>query len=65
MVEHKRQIHHRADGNRVIYNNHALLHCADPENPTLRLVDDGKREQRSASAVIGQRERAAFHFVRL
>lgn len=29
VIEHKRQIHHRADGNRVIYDDNPLLHRAD------------------------------------
>ena len=63
MIEDKRQVHHRADGDGVINDNDAFLHRADTEDARLRLVDDGEGEERSAHAVIGQCEGSAFDFV--
>ena len=64
MIKHKRQIDHRADGDRVINDDDALLQRAHAQNSTLRLVDDGKREQRATHAVIRQRESPTLHVVR-
>ena len=68
MVEDERQINHGADGDGVVaffigYDDRALLHCPDSQNPALRLVDDWKREQRSTDSMIGECEGTAFDII--
>ena len=44
MVEAQRQIRHRADRNRIVDDDRALLDRADAEDRDLRLVDDRHAE---------------------
>src|SRR5512138_2161895 len=63
MVEHEREIYHRADGDRVVDYYHPLLQRADPKDTALRLVDDRECKQRPTDAVIGKSERPALDVV--
>ena len=61
----ERQVRHRPDRDRVVDDDRTLLDVADAEDRDLRLVDDRHPEQRAEHARIGDRERAAGHFVGL
>src|SRR5213083_1470124 len=63
MIEGKAEVSHGTDRDRVINNNRALLHGPDAEDRDLRLMDDRRAEQAPRAAVVGDRKRAALHFI--
>src|ERR1043165_5297673 len=45
MIEHKREIHHRADRNRIINDNDTLLHGTNAQDSALGLIDNGESKK--------------------
>src|SRR6184192_236807 len=69
MVIGQRQIHHRANGDRlaevrVTDDDRALDDCSRAEDGDLWLIDDRGVEQRAAATGVGQREGSATELVR-
>src|SRR5215469_11876926 len=69
VVVGEREVDHRADGDHlaergVLHHHRPLHHRAGAQDRHLRLVDDGRVEQRPPAAGVGQREGAARQVVR-
>ena len=65
VVEAERQVRHRPDRDRIVDDHRPLFDRADAENRHLRLVDDRHPELRAELSGVGDRERAAVHFLGL